>query len=365
MDLRSQLCEVRANKSVLEKELQKLLLQLHAAQLKVHARSNNNIDSETIKTKLESEIERYRKDALREAVLESEVELLKTENEKMRQDMVLLQGELFGARLAARYLDKELAGRIQQIQLLGRDMRGVEHDKLWNQLEAEIHLHRHKTVIRACRKRNSHGHRLSVPPGHDSESLRKRQGIGEIRRIVIEKEDGEGLGISVTGGREHGVPILISEIREGLAADRSGIVYVGDAILSVNGIDLRDMKHKDAVDVIVQQPSVVNMEVLFVAPDDEEDKENEFELNSGGEETLLGVASKLDEGNTCESSKGAAFEVPLAELESSNLTNYDDDGNRGSEQKNSAETSRQYTRENVSISTTAASSTSSSSSSPN
>lgn len=41
--------------------------------------------------------------------------------------------------------------RIQQIQLLGRDMRGAEHDRLWNQLEAEIHLHRHKTVIRACR----------------------------------------------------------------------------------------------------------------------------------------------------------------------------------------------------------------------
>ena len=38
--------------------------------------------------------------------------------------------------------------RIQQIQLLGRDLKGAEHDRLWNQLEAEIHLHRHKTVIR-------------------------------------------------------------------------------------------------------------------------------------------------------------------------------------------------------------------------
>lgn len=33
-------------------------------------------------------------------------------------------------------------------------MRGAEHDRLWNQLEAEIHLHRHKTVIRACRYAN-------------------------------------------------------------------------------------------------------------------------------------------------------------------------------------------------------------------
>ena len=58
--------------------------------------------------------------------------------------------------------------RIQQIQLLGRDMRGAEHDKLWNQLEAEIHLHRHKTVIRACRGRGGRKKKLPIPPGHVS-----------------------------------------------------------------------------------------------------------------------------------------------------------------------------------------------------
>lgn len=52
--------------------------------------------------------------------------------------------------------------RIQQIQLLGRDMRGAEHDRLWNQLEAEIHLHRHKTVIRACRYANCNLRSLNI-----------------------------------------------------------------------------------------------------------------------------------------------------------------------------------------------------------
>lgn len=61
--------------------------------------------------------------------------------------------------------------RIQQIQLLGRDMKGAEHDKLWNQLEAEIHLHRHKTVIRACRGRSNIKKKLPVPPGHVSNFL--------------------------------------------------------------------------------------------------------------------------------------------------------------------------------------------------
>ena len=55
-------------------------------------------------------------------------------------------------------------GRIQQIQLLGRDMRGSEHDQLWNQIEAEIHLHRHKTVIRACRGRKDPNNKTPAPP---------------------------------------------------------------------------------------------------------------------------------------------------------------------------------------------------------
>jgi len=50
-------------------------------------------------------------------------------------------------------------------------MKGEEHDKLWNQLEAEIHLHRHKTVIRACRGRSIRHKKLPIPEGHASEHL--------------------------------------------------------------------------------------------------------------------------------------------------------------------------------------------------
>lgn len=100
-------------------------------------------------------------------------------------------------------------GRIQQIQLLGRDMRGSMHDKLWNQIEAEIHLHRHKTVIRACRGRKDPHNKPPKPPpppapsedinDDDLDSVnRKRRGIGEPRTIVIHKDKSEGLGISIT-----------------------------------------------------------------------------------------------------------------------------------------------------------------------
>ncbi|MEQ2308419.1 hypothetical protein AMECASPLE_028128 [Ameca splendens] len=147
---------------------------------------------------LEQEFEASRNEKLTEVRLEAEVRLFKKENEALRRHIAVLQAEVYGARLAAKYLDKELAGRVQQIQLLGRDMKGPAHDKLWNQLEAEIHLHRHKTVIRACRGRSDPKKPLPSPVGHDPDTMKKTQGVGPIRKVVLLKEDHEGLGISIT-----------------------------------------------------------------------------------------------------------------------------------------------------------------------
>ena len=51
------------------------------------------------------------------------------------------------------------------------------------------------------------------------------------------------------------MPILISEIHEGQPADRCKGLYIGDAILSVNNIDLRNAKHSEAVQILSQQVS--------------------------------------------------------------------------------------------------------------
>jgi len=48
---------------------------------------------------------------VKEAQLEAEVKLLRKENEALRRHIAVLQAEVYGARLAAKYLDKELAGR--------------------------------------------------------------------------------------------------------------------------------------------------------------------------------------------------------------------------------------------------------------
>uniref|UniRef100_A0A8C0FQG7 PDZ domain-containing protein n=1 Tax=Bubo bubo TaxID=30461 RepID=A0A8C0FQG7_BUBBB len=66
-----------------------------------------------------------------------------------------------------------------------------------------------------------------------------------------------GLGISIKGGRENRMPVLISRIFPGLAAERSGALRLGDAILAVNGVDLRDATHDQAVQAYRLAPTPV------------------------------------------------------------------------------------------------------------
>ena len=120
------------------------------------------------------------------------------ENNYLRRQTLQLQSELFGSRLAAKYLDKELAGRIQQLQLLGRDVKDADHERLWSQLEAEIHLHRHKTVIRACRASCQSPRPLPAPLEPSNGEMRRRQGVGNVRFVTVDKDGAEGLGISIT-----------------------------------------------------------------------------------------------------------------------------------------------------------------------
>ncbi|XP_028295973.1 Golgi-associated PDZ and coiled-coil motif-containing protein isoform X2 [Gouania willdenowi] len=322
VDLRSELTEAKAERTVMEKEVHDLLLQLHSLQLQLHNKHGQAEDSDTIKDRLEQELEFSRKEKLAETRLETEVRLYKKENEALRRHMAVLQAEVYGARLAAKYLDKELAGRVQQIQLLGRDMKGPAHDKLWNQLEAEIHLHRHKTVIRACRGRSDHKKPLSSPVGHDPDMLKKTQGVGPIRKVALVKEDHEGLGISITGGKEHGVPILISEIHPSQPADRCGGLHVGDAILAVNSINLRDAKHKEAVTILSQQRGQIEFEVVYVAPEVDSDDENvEYEDDDGHRYRLY--LDELEGNGTSPPSNSSAS---LQALEKLSLRNGPEDG---------------------------------------
>ena len=118
---------------------------------------------------------------------------------------------------------------------------------------------------------------------HNLYSLPPENITGRKRRVRLMKEDGNGLGISIKGGRENKMPILISKIFPGMAADRTEKLFVGDAILSVNGEDLREATHDDAVRALKRAGQVVELE-------------GKSHLNCGHIGTLLIYCSHLNIG---------------------------------------------------------------------
>nr|CUU98351.1 hypothetical transcript [Hymenolepis microstoma] len=80
-----------------------------------------------------------------------------------------------------------------------------------------------------------------------------KEQCNRIRHVTVHRGPTEELGISITGGLEYGVPILISEIIPDQVIHRSGEFYIGDAILSVNGNDLRNKRHHGAADILAAQ----------------------------------------------------------------------------------------------------------------
>lgn len=52
--------------------------------------------------------------------------------------------------------------------------------------------------------------------------------------MKIVRDDKTGLGLSIKGGAEHNLPIMISQIFKDQAADKTGKLFVGDAIIKGN-----------------------------------------------------------------------------------------------------------------------------------
>lgn len=59
----------------------------------------------------QDEIAKRKSETMAVTRLEAELKEISHENQDLKQYVLALQGEVYGARLAAKYLDKELAGR--------------------------------------------------------------------------------------------------------------------------------------------------------------------------------------------------------------------------------------------------------------
>lgn len=101
--------------------------------------------------------------------------------------------------------------------------------------------------------------------------------------------------------------------------------------MAVNGVNLRDTKHKEAVTILSQQRGEIEFEVVYVAPEVDSDDENvEYEDESGHRYRLY-----LDEleggGNPGASSKDASGEIKvLQEYNKKAVTDTHENGDLGS-----------------------------------
>ncbi|KAL5285632.1 SNTG1 family protein [Megaselia abdita] len=81
------------------------------------------------------------------------------------------------------------------------------------------------------------------------------------RMVQITRQRVGGLGLSIKGGAEHKLPILISRIYKDQAADVSGKLFVGDAIIKVNGEYITACPHDEAVNILRNAGDIVVLTV--------------------------------------------------------------------------------------------------------
>nr|KAF6448910.1 syntrophin gamma 2 [Rousettus aegyptiacus] len=84
------------------------------------------------------------------------------------------------------------------------------------------------------------------------------------RTVTLRRQPVGGLGLSIKGGAEHRVPVVISKIFKGHAADQTGMLFVGDAVLQVNGVSVENATHEEAVHLLRNAGDEVTVTVQYL-----------------------------------------------------------------------------------------------------
>lgn len=71
------------------------------------------------------------------------------------------------------------------------------------------------------------------------------------RTVIVRRNETSTLGLSIKGGSEHSLPILISRIVSDSPADKSRELFVGDEILAVNDVEIdSNTTHDEALQLL-------------------------------------------------------------------------------------------------------------------
>ncbi|XP_043285434.1 gamma-1-syntrophin isoform X2 [Venturia canescens] len=126
------------------------------------------------------------------------------------------------------------------------------------------------------------------------------------RMVQITRQKIGGLGLSIKGGAEHKLPVLISRIYKGQAADQCGQLFVGDAIIKVNGEYITACNHDDAVNILRNAGDLVVLTVKhyraakpFLQKNEKEEKlDNCANATNGETEEEWGISGKRRSGGS-------------------------------------------------------------------
>ncbi|XP_034164039.1 gamma-2-syntrophin isoform X2 [Pangasianodon hypophthalmus] len=84
------------------------------------------------------------------------------------------------------------------------------------------------------------------------------------RTVVLRRQATGGLGLSIKGGAEHKVPVVISKIFKDQVADQTGMLFIGDAVLQINGINVEKCTHEEVVHLLRTAGDEVTITVRYL-----------------------------------------------------------------------------------------------------
>jgi len=144
-------------------------------------------------------------------------------------------------------------------------------------------LQRSKTIAQMCktkqevkcRMREESSRTPVVTPVTGPQSLEDTETEARHgKQAMILKNPADDLGMAIIGGREHNLPIIISEIFPGTAVARSNRVNAGDIILTVNGENFTKLSHPEAVNFLSSLRGQIIMELRSAEIVSEDDPSN-------------------------------------------------------------------------------------------
>uniref|UniRef100_A0A3Q2NSP1 Multiple PDZ domain protein n=1 Tax=Fundulus heteroclitus TaxID=8078 RepID=A0A3Q2NSP1_FUNHE len=127
------------------------------------------------------------------------------------------------------------------------------------------------------------------------------------RKVELFREPGKSLGISIVGGRGMGSRLSNGEVMRGIfikhiledsPAGQNGTIKTGDRIVEVDGVDLRDASHEEAVEAIRKAGNPVSFLVQSISHRPRPAKREAPKASPTGSVLLLPVVPHVGESDT-------------------------------------------------------------------